>query len=67
MGTVVKAGADVDPLGVVSVLPLATHGAHPAVQQTLAFLRRHCPAAQAPHLERVSPPLAGVRFLGRAV
>ena len=33
VGTVIKANGDVDPLGVVSVLPLDRHRQSPAVQQ----------------------------------
>jgi hypothetical protein len=40
VGTVVKANGDVDPLGVVSVLPLDLHRKQPAVQQVRAGRRR---------------------------
>lgn len=33
VGTVIKANGDVDPLGVVSVLPLDLHREHTAVKQ----------------------------------
>ena len=51
----VKANGDVDPLGVVSVLPLDTHRQHPAVQQVrLQRVLGTCAPEPMVHAERLN-------------